>query len=65
MKAEIAVSLMIHYYLASTANIKSVGNKPNKLVLSTTILSWAVVAHVFNPSTWEAEAGGFLSSRPA
>ena len=28
-------------------------------------LSWAVVAHAFNPSTWEAEAGGFLSSRPA
>jgi hypothetical protein len=24
-----------------------------------------VVAHIFNPSTWEAEAGGFLSSRPA
>jgi hypothetical protein len=24
-----------------------------------------VVVHVFNPSTWEAEAGGFLSSRPA
>jgi hypothetical protein len=23
------------------------------------------VAHTFNPSTWEAEAGGFLSSRPA
>jgi hypothetical protein len=23
-----------------------------------------VVAHTFNPSTWEAEAGGFLSSRP-
>jgi hypothetical protein len=22
---------------------------------------WAVVAHAFNPSTWEAEAGGFLS----
>jgi hypothetical protein len=22
-------------------------------------------AHTFNPSTWEAEAGGFLSSRPA
>jgi hypothetical protein len=22
-----------------------------------------VVAHAFNPSTWEAEAGGFLSSR--
>jgi hypothetical protein len=27
--------------------------------------SWAVVAHAFNPSTWEAEADGFLSSRPA
>jgi hypothetical protein len=25
----------------------------------------SVVAHAFNPSTWEAEAGGFLSSRPA
>jgi hypothetical protein len=24
-----------------------------------------MVAQVFNPSTWEAEAGGFLSSRPA
>jgi hypothetical protein len=23
--------------------------------------SRAVVAHTFNPSTWEAEAGGFLS----
>jgi hypothetical protein len=24
-----------------------------------------VVAHAFNPSTWEAEPGRFLSSRPA
>jgi hypothetical protein len=24
-----------------------------------------MVTHAFNPSTWEAEAGGFLSSRPA
>jgi hypothetical protein len=23
--------------------------------------SWAVLAHAFNPRTWEAEAGGFLS----
>jgi hypothetical protein len=27
--------------------------------------SRAVVAHAFNLSIWEAEAGGFLSSRPA
>jgi hypothetical protein len=27
--------------------------------------SRVVVVHAFNPSTWEAEAGGFLSSRPA
>jgi hypothetical protein len=26
---------------------------------------WAVVVHSFKPSTCEAEAGGFLSSRPA
>jgi hypothetical protein len=24
-----------------------------------------VVAYTFNPSTWAAEAGGFLSSKPA
>ena len=29
------------------------------------VLSQAVVAHAFNPSTWEAEAGRFLSSKPA
>jgi hypothetical protein len=27
--------------------------------------SQAVIVHAFNPSTWEAEAGRFLSSRPA
>jgi hypothetical protein len=26
---------------------------------------WAVVVHAFNPSTWEAEAGGFLSLKAA
>jgi hypothetical protein len=29
------------------------------------LASQAVVVHAFNPSTWEAEAGGFLSLRPA
>jgi hypothetical protein len=28
-------------------------------------VGWAVEAHAFNPSTWEAEAGGFLSLKPA
>jgi hypothetical protein len=28
-------------------------------------LQHGVVVHAFNPSTWEAQAGGFLSSRPA
>ena len=28
-------------------------------------LKSGVVVHAFNPSNWEAEAGGFLSSRPA
>ena len=29
------------------------------------VLGQVMVEHAFNPSTWEAEAGGFLSSRPA
>jgi hypothetical protein len=30
-----------------------------------TFISWAVVVHAFNPSTWNTEAGRFLSLRPA
>jgi hypothetical protein len=37
----------------------------NWWVINKQIKSWAVVEHAFNPSTWEAEAGGFLSSMPA
>jgi hypothetical protein len=33
--------------------------------IKTSFVSRAVVAHAFNPSTWEAEAGRFLSSRLA
>jgi hypothetical protein len=29
------------------------------------MIELGVVAHAFNPSTWEAEAGGFLNSSPA
>ena len=28
-------------------------------------LGWVVVMHAYNPSTWEAKAGEFLSSRIA
>jgi hypothetical protein len=31
------------------------------LLIKNNVLSWTVVAHAFDPSTWEAEAGGFLS----
>jgi hypothetical protein len=36
-----------------------------KIVCSNAEHSRAVVVHTFNSSTWEAEGGGFLSSRPA
>jgi hypothetical protein len=39
--------------LISSALLRMVKNEPD------------MVAHAFNPSTWEAEAGGSLSSRPA
>jgi hypothetical protein len=34
-------------------------------MIKMTIYKPAMVAHAFNLSTWEAEAGEFLSSRPA
>jgi hypothetical protein len=40
---------------------KSLGKK----TLKNKVKGRVVVAHTFDPSTWEAEAGGFLSSRPA
>jgi hypothetical protein len=39
--------------------------KCSELPLLKLQLCQAVVAHAFNPNTWEAEAGGFLSLRPA
>lgn len=29
------------------------------------VLGWAMLVHTFDASTWEAETGRFLSSRPA
>jgi hypothetical protein len=44
---------------------KVLGLKVCMQSLKTSNLELGVVAHAFNPSTWEAEAGGFLSLRPA
>ena len=38
---------------------------PHILIFKMFSIGRAMVAHAFNPSTWEAEAGRFLSSRPA
>ena len=38
---------------------------PGKGSVTTDVLKLGMVAHTFNLSTWEAEAGKFLSLRPA
>jgi hypothetical protein len=48
-------------WLPSMAHLHHFKNEETKAQKA----SLAVVAHAFNPSTWEAEAGRFLSSRPA
>ena len=37
----------------------------SKCLKTKTVAVWGMVAHAFNPSTREAEAGGFMSKRPA
>ena len=45
------------------------GRREHRLQDITTVVKSSVglsmMVHTFNPSTWEAEAGGFLNSRPA
>ena len=53
---------MFCYFLFYFKLIKPDRQKQNKTKQNK---NWAAVAHAFNPSTWEAEAGGFMSSRPA
>jgi hypothetical protein len=43
----------------------TVSGHSSNFVFYKTTFSQVVVVHAFNPSTWKAEAGGFLSSRPA
>jgi hypothetical protein len=46
-------------------SVKNSQKAKNKYTIRSRYMSCAVVAHAFNPSTREAEAGRFLSSRPA
>jgi hypothetical protein len=48
-----------NYFSLISLNINGLNSPMKRLRLP------GVVAHAFNPSTWEAEAGQFLSSRPA
>jgi hypothetical protein len=48
----------------SPMNIQEAYRTPNRLDQKRNSSPRAVVAHAFNPSIWEAEAGEFLSSRP-
>ena len=48
--------LHLHVFFLSLSRKKSQIKNSNQL---------GMVVHTFNPSTWEAEAGWFLSSRPA
>jgi hypothetical protein len=45
------------------SQLKGPENVYNKLIKEN--LPPGMVVHTFNPRAWEAEAGGFLSSRPA
>jgi hypothetical protein len=46
--------------LSASGPVDEIGNSIRKCFTSR-----AVVAHAFNPNTWKADAGGFLSLRPA
>ena len=61
------VSSKTTYYLEKPClkNQKHAGLLQRKTLSQKTKTCQAVVAHTFNPSTWEVEAGGFLRSRPA
>jgi hypothetical protein len=59
------IKLLLLVYSSNVSHYESLqkkGQKPEKVDLPS---SWVVVVHTFNSSTWEAEAGGFLSSSPA
>ena len=50
---------------AMLASTHPLGISSDVIITIKVFTQLGVVAHAFNPSTWEAEAGRFLSSRPA
>jgi hypothetical protein len=50
--------------MTKMTTLKAVEKNSENMSLKT-YKSPGMVVHAFNPNTWEAEAGGFLSSRPA
>jgi hypothetical protein len=51
--------------LMPSSSVFEESNRALTYIKKKKIMEPGMVAHAFNPSTWEAEAGGFLSSRPA
>jgi hypothetical protein len=51
--------------LTTSGSVLPVPGNNNHTFVSEGYHGRALVAHAFNPSTWEAKAGRFLSSRPA
>jgi hypothetical protein len=65
--------IWVDYWSHSLCRLLTLMNIVVVLLPVSSIVTWCLsycsepgmVVHAFNPSTWEAEAGGFLSSRPA
>jgi hypothetical protein len=63
MKIEVGkMQVMLKGFIPKLKRKKKKKKETNK---ETKKHSRAVVVHIFNPNTWEAEAGGFLSSSTA